>query len=176
MKILEIFSINIYGIFIGLGIIAGLFILQKEGTRKKLDIDILYNLAIGGIVTGIIGARLYYVFIFNPNFFMQNPVHIFMIHQGGLSIQGALIGAIIFSSIYIKYKKLSFWKIADSFAPGLIIGKVIGRIGCDVFGYTSNQRNDYDKEGPKEIARRRYARGEIDKKELEEILNTLEDK
>ncbi len=116
---------------------AGLYTVIQEGKRKNLNIDILYNLTIGGIITGIIGARLYYVLVFNPDF-LNNPGQIFMIHQGGLSIQGALMGGIIFAIIYIRYKQVSFWKIVDTFAPGLILGTAIGRIGCDVFGNPMN--------------------------------------
>ena len=122
-------SINIYGIFIGLGIMAGLYTVIKEGKRKNLDIDMLYNLTIGSIISGIIGARIYYVLVFNFDFYVENPGQILMIHQGGLSIQGALLGGVIFSILYIKYKKANFWAIVDSFSPGLILGKAIGRMG-----------------------------------------------
>ncbi len=135
----NILSINIYGIFVALGVITGFYVVYLEGKRKKLNIDHLYNIAIGGVVAGIIGARLFYVLVFNPGFFIENPVRILMIHQGGLSIQGGLMGAVIFSIIYIKYQHLPFWKIADTFAPGLILGKAVGRIGCDVFGIPMSQ-------------------------------------
>lgn len=135
---MNILSINIYGIFIGLGIMAGLYTVIKEGKRKNLNIDMLYNLTIGGIITGIIGARVYYVLVFNFDFYIENPGQLLMVHQGGLSIQGSLLGALIFSILYIRYKQADFWKIVDSFAPGLILGKAIGRIGCGVFGNPMN--------------------------------------
>ncbi|KXS37611.1 MAG: phosphatidylglycerol:prolipoprotein diacylglycerol transferase, partial [Candidatus Frackibacter sp. T328-2] len=76
----------------------------------------------------------YYVLAFNPSYYLKNPVQIFMIQNGGLSIHGSLIAAIGFAIIYTKYKKLSFWRIADTFAPAIILGQAIGRVGCDVFG------------------------------------------
>ncbi|GAB6138205.1 prolipoprotein diacylglyceryl transferase [Halanaerobaculum tunisiense] len=135
------FSVSLFGVFIALGIVAGFYILNKEASRKKLDQDKIFNLALYNIIIGIIGARLYYVIAFNPAYYFKHPVDIFMIQQGGLSIQGALLAAILFSVGYIKFKKLSFWKAADTFAPALILGQAIGRIGCDVFGIP--MKNNY---------------------------------
>ncbi|GAB6137971.1 prolipoprotein diacylglyceryl transferase [Halanaerobaculum tunisiense] len=128
------FSVSLFGTFIALGILVGFYILNKEAIRKGLDQDTIFNLALYNIIVGIIGARLYYVVAFNPAYYLNNPIDIFMIQQGGLSIQGALLVAILFSVSYIKYKGLSFWKVADTFAPAIILGQAIGRIGCDVFG------------------------------------------
>ncbi|MEJ6950306.1 prolipoprotein diacylglyceryl transferase [Natronospora cellulosivora (SeqCode)] len=127
-------SINLFGIFIALGSIMGLYVLIKEGKRKEMNIDELYNIVIGAFIFAIIGARIYFVLAFSPQFYLENPLQILFIHQGGLSIQGALLGGIIFTAVYTKYKKMSFWKVADAFAPALIVGQAIGRIGCDVFG------------------------------------------
>lgn len=128
------FSVNLFGFFIGLGILAGFYILNLEFKRKRLDENEVLNISLYSLIAGIIGARLYYVLIFNPDYYLKNPAEIVLIQQGGLSIQGALIGAILVAWLYIKKNKLSFWKLADAFAPAIIIGQAIGRIGCDVFG------------------------------------------
>jgi phosphatidylglycerol:prolipoprotein diacylglycerol transferase len=128
------FPVHLFGLFIALGILVGLYVLKKEAIRKNLDEEKIFDLAIYSIIAAIIGARIYYVIAFNPGSYLKNPLQIFMIQNGGLSIQGSLIAAIGFVIIYTRYKKLSFWKIADTFAPALILGQAIGRIGCDVFG------------------------------------------
>ncbi|OCL26340.1 prolipoprotein diacylglyceryl transferase [Orenia metallireducens] len=128
------FSISLFGTFIALGIAAGFYILNLEAKREQLDQDEVFNLALYSIVAAIIGARLYYLLVFNPAYYLKNPSEIIMIQQGGLSIQGGLIGAILVAWFYVKKKKLNFWKLADAFAPAIILGQAIGRIGCDVFG------------------------------------------
>jgi len=128
------FSISLFGTFIALGIAAGLYILNQEAKRKKLDQDEVLNLAIYSIIAAVVGARLYYILVFNPAYYLNNLNEIIMINQGGLSIQGGLLGAILFAWFYVRRKKLSFWKLADTFAPAIILGQAIGRIGCDVFG------------------------------------------
>ncbi|WP_027339423.1 prolipoprotein diacylglyceryl transferase [Halonatronum saccharophilum] len=128
------FSIHLFGIFIGLGVLAGFYILNLEAKRKRFDKDGVFNFALYVILAAMVGARIYYVLVFNSVFYLSNPMEIFMIHQGGLSIQGGLLGGIIFAFIYLRRKELSFWGMADAFAPAIILGQAIGRVGCDVFG------------------------------------------
>jgi len=127
-------SIYLFGITIALGMLAGLWVMLKEAKRKELNNDKMFDLVLYTILVGLVGARLYYVFAFNPKYYLKNPVEILFVHQGGLSIQGALIGGILVAIWYIRKNGLNFWKVADTFAPGIIIGQAIGRIGCDVFG------------------------------------------
>lgn len=136
---IELFSIGSFGIYLlgvttAIGIAAGLWVMQKEGKRKELDHEKLLDLGMLTVIAGIVGARLGYIVAFNPMYYLQNPVEIFMIHKGGLSIQGAIIlgGAAAFG--YMKKQQMPIWKTADAFAPGIILGQAIGRIGCDVFG------------------------------------------
>ncbi len=128
------FGIYLFGVTIVLGMVAGSFVMLKEGKRKKLDSDKVLELSLYTLLASVIGARLYYIIAFNFVYYMENPLNILAIRNGGLSIQGGLIGGILFAIWYTKKKEISFWKISDVFAPGIIIGQAIGRIGCDVFG------------------------------------------
>lgn len=128
------FSIKIFGVMIAIGMLAGMFIMLKEADRKKLNKDKMLDLTIYTIIASIIGARLYYVLAFNLRYYLENPLEIVFINLGGLSIQGGLIGGMLFAAWYTKKKGISFWKAADAFAPGIALGQAIGRIGCDVFG------------------------------------------
>ncbi|WP_242972985.1 prolipoprotein diacylglyceryl transferase [Anaeromicrobium sediminis] len=128
------FSIYFFGITIALGILTGLWIMMREGKRKGLDNNKLLDLGTYSIMASLIGARLYYVIAFNFDYYLKNPKAVFFVREGGLSIQGGLIGGILFALWYTKKNNISFWRAADAFAPGIIIGQAIGRIGCDVFG------------------------------------------
>lgn len=130
------FSINIFGVMIALGMIIGILVVLREAKRKRLNEDSVFDLLIYTIIAAIIGARLYYVVGFNFSYYLKNPLEIIFINLGGLSIQGGLIGGILFAVWYTKKKGLLFWETADTIVPGIAIGQAIGRIGCDIFGVT----------------------------------------
>ncbi|SFC03954.1 phosphatidylglycerol:prolipoprotein diacylglycerol transferase [Alkalibacterium subtropicum] len=128
------FSISLLGVTSALGMIIGLLLIQKEGERKRLDKDMLMDLGLYTALLGIIGARLGYILFFNLDHYLANPLDIFKISQGGLSIQGAILVAGSFAFWFMKKKKMAVWKTADAIVPGVILGQAIGRVGCDVFG------------------------------------------
>lgn len=132
-------SIYLFGVTIGLGVLAGLWIMVKEAKRKEIYSDKMLDLVIYTIIAGVVGARLYYIIAFNFSYYLEHPIEIFYFHRGGLSIQGALIGGILVAIWFMRKKGMPFWKTADTFAPAIIIGQAIGRIGCDVFGVPMNK-------------------------------------
>ena len=135
------YSINVFGLFIAIGIIVGYLVTMKEAKRKDFSTDIISDLIFYVIIFGIIGARLYYVLVFNLDFYLSNLNKIVAIWDGGLSIQGGLLGGGIAALVYYRIKKINLWKAADIMAPGIILGQAIGRVGCDVFGVA--MRNKY---------------------------------
>jgi phosphatidylglycerol:prolipoprotein diacylglycerol transferase len=132
---------NAFGMFIGLGIVLGVLVAIKEAKRKKYSTDAITDLMMYAVIFGIVGARLYYVLVFNLEYYLTNPGKIIAVWDGGLSIQGALIGGALVSLIYARVKKINLWRAADIMAPGIILGQAIGRVGCDVFGYA--MKNEY---------------------------------
>ncbi|MFT9493446.1 prolipoprotein diacylglyceryl transferase [Anaerosolibacter sp.] len=128
------FGIYVFGVAIVFGMIAGLWIMMRESKRKGMDSNKMLDLALYTIVAAVVGARVYYILAFDFSHYVQNPIEIFHLRSGGLSIQGALIVGILFALWYTKKNNISFLKAADTFAPGIIMGQAIGRIGCDVFG------------------------------------------
>ncbi|WP_082927418.1 prolipoprotein diacylglyceryl transferase [Paenibacillus oryzisoli] len=117
-----------YGIILGTAALIGLMLAIREGKRFKIVPDFFMDLLLIGVPSAIIGARIYYV-AFQWADYKDNLWEIFMIWHGGIAIYGALIGAIIGASFYIRAKGYNFFRIADILAPGLIIGQAIGRWG-----------------------------------------------
>lgn len=128
------FSLTLLGLFSLLGITAGFLIIRREAAQNGFDEGQLHSIGLVALISAIIGARLYYALVFAPEYFLTNPMKLLAFHEGGLSIQGGLLGGITGSLLYCRVQKLSFWQAADIFAPGIILGQAIGRIGCDVFG------------------------------------------
>lgn len=141
MKILfHIFGIPVsyFGTMIAIGILAGLATAYFEVKRKNLDVEKMLDLVVYCIISAIVAARLFYIVFYNLSYYIKNPIDIFKVYEGGLSIHGALLGAFVFAFFYIRKHKLNFFKYADALAPGLILGQGIGRVGCDVFGKVMN--------------------------------------
>jgi len=136
------FRIAFYGIIIGIGILAGLWIAVSDAKRRGEDPEIYMDFALYAIIVSIIGARAYYV-IFDWDNYKDDLIQILNLRGGGLAIYGGIIGAVITLLIYTKAKKLSFFSLADTGCLGLITGQIIGRWGnffnCEAFGgYTES--------------------------------------
>ena len=117
-----------YGIFIGLGVILGVLLALHEAKRTGQNPDTYLDFIIYAMIIAIIGARLYYV-IFSWDFYSQHPEKIFAIREGGLAIYGGIIGGVLTAIVYSHLKKKSFWVMADTLAPSLILGQMLGRWG-----------------------------------------------
>lgn len=122
------FKVRWYGILIATGIILAFLLVQKEMVKQKMHPDFLTDMLIWAVPISIISARIYYV-IFSWDFYKDHPGDIIKIWEGGIAIHGALIGAIITAVIFTKKRGVSFWKVADITAPGLLVGQIIGRWG-----------------------------------------------
>lgn len=125
-----IFSIPIrwYGVLIALGMVTGISLTKYTCKLKGISFDKLVDMLILVLPMAIIGARLYYV-LFELEYYRNNLMEIFNIREGGLAIHGGVILGVLTAAVYIKIKKLEFFKYADAAAPGLIIAQAIGRWG-----------------------------------------------
>ncbi|MCX5688029.1 MAG: prolipoprotein diacylglyceryl transferase [Candidatus Omnitrophica bacterium] len=131
------FTIYSYGMMVAIAFLFGIFIAKLEAIRKKINPDLVYDFSFYVLVGSIISARIYYIFFFDIKDFLNNPVYIFKVWEGGLSIHGGIFGGIITGLIFSRIRKVSFWVLADLIAPSIILGQAIGRIGCFLNGCCS---------------------------------------
>ena len=125
------FPVHSYGVMMALAFVFGLWTATLRGRREKISGETIADVALWVMIGTILGARTVYVMTYwNDEFAGQPLSEIFMIQHGGLVFYGGLIGAIIAGTIYLRWKKLPLWKIADVFAPSIALGSVFGRIGC----------------------------------------------
>ncbi len=117
-----------YSIFIFLGMLTACVLIFKESKKQGIEENILLNLIFYTIIIGIIGARAYYV-LFNLPYYLNNPIQILEIWNGGLAIHGGIIAGMIFLIFYCKKKKIKLLKMLDIIVVGLIIAQAIGRWG-----------------------------------------------
>ena len=124
------FSIYWYAVFIVLGIAAAYFLAIWYAKRTRQKVDTYTDLLLLGVPMAFVGLRAYYL-IFNWDVYRGQPVlrAIFDIRGGGLAIYGGIIGALLAGVIMGFVKRVKFTVLADTCAPSLLIGQVIGRFG-----------------------------------------------
>ena len=136
------FDIAFYGITIGIGMLMGILIASWQAKRTGVNPEHVVDVAMYGIVFGIIGARIYYV-AFSWDMYKDDLKSVLNLREGGLAIYGGVIAAIITVIVFSKIKKLSAPLLFDTVGVGLVTGQAIGRWGNffnrEAFGeYTNN--------------------------------------
>lgn len=118
-----------YGLTLAFAVLIAVSLLLNEAKRQGYNNDVILDLGILLLVSGIVGARLLYIGL-NSSFFIQHPKEIIMIHHGGLAILGGFLLSIVSTYLFARKKKLSFLKLADLVVPFVALAHAIGRIGC----------------------------------------------
>ena len=91
-----------------------------------------WNIMIVGIVSAIIGSKLFDIFD-NIGIFLENPLYS-LTSFNGLTFYGGFILTVIALMFYMKVVKLDWRHVIDSTAPGIMIGYALGRLGCHFSG------------------------------------------
>lgn len=122
--------IQAWGTLVASGFLAGILVdLQRAkaaGFKKEQIVDQAFWIVIGSMIF----ARVIYVLGHLMDFFANHPWRMFYFWEGGMTVFGGFIGAVIAYVIYVKRKRLPFWKFGDVVIFGLPLGLAIGRIGC----------------------------------------------
>ncbi len=121
-----------YGIMVALAVVTVVaWAMLAVRKTPRLSYNMVLNVALVGIPSGVIFSRLLHVFEY-WDYFSQHPAEI--IGGEGLTIYGAVLGAALGIWIYSRIRKISFGYLADVIAPAIILAQAIGRVGCTLNG------------------------------------------
>lgn len=123
---IEIFT---YGAFLAAGILAAILLGRWQTRRLGYPVEIVTDVAFIMLVCGLAGARLFYV-VTKLDFFLENPLAIVRLWEGGMVYYGGLIGAAAGLMAYILYHRLPVLLALDVCAPCIALGHFLGRLGC----------------------------------------------
>ncbi len=137
-------TIHYYGLTMALAVGSGFYLALKRadsfGVNKSSAEDLLFWVIIGGFI----GARFYHV-LSSFEYYLQHPIDIFKVWNGGLSIYGALLGGLFviwFFADKILHHKSRILNLLDWLTPSLLLGQIIGRFGnlfnYEAYGYPTN--------------------------------------
>ena len=121
-------AIRWYGLLIASAVLIGVSLSQYLAQKRRVNPDLLGDLAIWLVLGAIPCARIYYV-AFEWQQYAHRPEDIIAIWKGGIAIHGAILGGTIAALIFAKIQRVSFWQLADLIAPSAILGQAIGRWG-----------------------------------------------
>jgi len=141
---IQIFSVEIrwYSLAYVIGILFGWFLskrifIKDPLLKEKFDDYITYL-----IIGIIIGGRLGYVLLYNPNFYLNNLIDVFKIWQGGMSFHGGLVGVIAMSVLFAKKNdqdSFIYLDVVSIVAPiGIFFGRISNFINSELYGIETN--------------------------------------
>ena len=157
------FSIYWYAVLITSGAVLGILYAFKVAKNHGVNDDDLLDVIFVAVITGILGARIYYV-VFQWDYFQHNLTEILNIRSGGIAIYGGIIGGILGGYIVCRIKKIKVIPILDIAGVSLLVAQGIGRWGnfvnqeafgfntTSIFGMYSEATNKYLTEHQESLA------------------------
>lgn len=134
-------KIHWYGVFIVTGILIGIGVGLFFAKYYQISRDKAFDLAFWVALFGILGARIYHVFLELP-YYIDHPLNIFKIWNGGVSVMGGISFGLLTVYIFSKKEKINFWRLTAIATVGMPLGQAIGRWGNyfnqELFGLPTN--------------------------------------
>ena len=94
------------------------------------------------VISIILGGRIGYIIFYNLQFYIENPIEIFKIWQGGMSFHGGLLGVILGTYLFCKRNKIQIFATLDVIACvapiGLFFGRIANFINGELYGKITN--------------------------------------
>ena len=122
------FALRWYGLLIALAVLAGLTLATRLGNARGIEPALIADLLPLLVLGAVIGARIYYVAL-EWRQYAANPIEALAIWRGGIAIHGALIGGVLTTILYCRWRRQPFWPLLDVLVPAVALGQAIGRWG-----------------------------------------------
>jgi len=126
----EVFSLEIrwYSLAYIFGIVLGWIYCKKKLIKDPIVLDLFDDFITYLIIGIILGGRIGYALFYNFSYYINNPLEILMVWNGGMSFHGGLIGVILSCVIFGKKHKINSFIFLDLVALSAPIGIFFGRI------------------------------------------------
>ena len=117
-----------YGIIIASAVLIAAMVGTRVASWLGEDPEHGWSMLLPVVILAVLGARIYHV-IHLWDYYSANPIAIPQIWNGGIGIPGAVVGGAVAIFLYTRSKGLNTARWLDIFAPALLLGQVIGRLG-----------------------------------------------
>jgi phosphatidylglycerol:prolipoprotein diacylglycerol transferase len=128
-------AIRGYGVFLMLGIVAGVALCLARARQVGIDPERIFSLCFWLVVFGLLGARLFYVIQKWDSYAGAKTAGEFAAHlldmtEGGLVVYGSLFGGLAAWLVFCRATRLPVGTVGDIMAPAMLVGLFLGRLGC----------------------------------------------
>lgn len=104
---------------------------------EQID-DLIFYGALGAVLGGRVGSVIFY----NFGSFLDNPLYLFKVWEGGMSFHGGFVGVLVAMELFHRKLGCRFWELTDFIAPLVPLGLAAGRLGnfinAELWGAPSN--------------------------------------
>ena len=122
-------TLRTFGIMVALGVVLGITVAARLGEEVGRPADETINLGVKLVVAGVVGARVTWVLTHLDQ--IDSPIDVIAVWEGGLQFSGGFIGAVLLGlPIFLRWDRLTRWRMLDRVMLGLALGLAVGRIGC----------------------------------------------
>ncbi len=127
------FHVRSFGLMLALAFVVGAWLALGEARKKGIDESKLLNVVLFILLGSIVGARGFYA-LTHPEEFARDPLGVFRLWEGGLTLIGGFVLGTIAGFAYMKHAGLPLHVTADVLAPSVALGSGIARVGCFLNG------------------------------------------
>ena len=129
-------AVHWYGLMYLFGF-AAFWLLGRQRARQAwrgMSAQGVEDLLVYGVIGVILGGRLGFCLLYQPEWYLTHLLDIFKVWQGGMSAHGGIVGSILAIAYYARRQKTSFLTVADFVAPLVPLGLMFGRLGNFING------------------------------------------
>lgn len=127
-------TLHTYGLMVALGFLAGISVARKTFAAARLPASLVDRLAMLLLVSGLVGARVMFFAVDGFSGLARDPLSFFRIWEGGLVFYGGVAGGLAALVVFSRRRGIPFLLLTDAFAPALLVGHALGRVGCFAAG------------------------------------------
>ncbi len=132
-----------YGILFATGLLLAYFIGEWIFKKEDVDTKLLDPLFLYLVIGIVVGARLFHVIFYDPEYFSHHLLEILEVWKGGLASHGGAIGAILALLLFCKKYNINFWWLIARAMPSTFILATLIRIGnffnSEIVGLKTNE-------------------------------------
>lgn len=135
-----------YGLMYLLGLTGAYFLIRARARAKHISLtqEQLSDLIVYAALGVFLGGRLGYTLFYNPGYYLEHPLSILAVWEGGMSFHGGLLGTCVAIWIFCRRKGFAVYTIADLAAQAVPIGLGFGRMGNFINGELYGRSTDVD--------------------------------
>jgi len=116
------------------GTLACAFYCYWVGGRVGLRREYFLDLGMIGMTCGVLGARIFHILVEAPDYYLENPSHVFELWRGGFVSYGAYLGGGLSCFAYLKWRKVKLLDYLDVLVLGVPLIQLSIRIACLLAG------------------------------------------